>query len=60
MKGSITSKKHMQNEIWLMISHFRAPSWFITLSPADNRHPICLYYADKDIEFKPELRSASE
>ena len=43
-----------------MISHFGAPSWFITLSPADNCHPICLYYADKDIEFKPELRSASE
>ena len=60
VKGSITSKKHMRNEIWSMISQLGAPSWFITLSPADSRHPICLYYADKDIEFKPELRSANE
>ena len=60
MKGSITSKKHMCNEIWSMISQLGAPSWFITLSPADNRHPICLYYADKNIKFKPELRSSNE
>jgi hypothetical protein len=60
VKGSITSKKHMRNEIWSMISQLGAPSWFITLSPADSRHPICLYYADKDIEFKPDLRSANE
>ena len=38
VQGSITSKKHMRNEIWSMISHLRAPSWFITLSPADNKH----------------------
>ena len=60
VKGSITSKKHMRNEIWSMISQLGAPSWFITLSPADNRHPICLYYADKNIKFKPELRSSNE
>ena len=40
VKGSITSKKHMRNEIWSMISQLGAPSWFITLSPADSRHPI--------------------
>jgi hypothetical protein len=60
VKGSITSKKHMRNEIWSMISQLGAPSWFITLSPADSRHPICLYYADNNIEYKPELRSANE
>src|SRR5271156_5575130 len=60
VKGSITSKKHMRNEIWSMISQLGAPSWFITLSPADSRHPICLYYADKNIEFRPNLRSANE
>ena len=60
VKGSITSKKHMQNEIWSMISQLGAPSWFITLSPADSHHPICLYYANKNIEFKPDLRSANE
>jgi len=60
VKGSITSKKHMRNEIWSMISQLGAPSWFITLSPADSRHPICLYYADKKFEFTPNLRSANE
>jgi hypothetical protein len=60
IKGSITSKKHMQNELWSMISYLGAPSWFITLSPANNRHPICLYYADKNVEYKPELKSANE
>ena len=60
VKGSITSKKHMRNEIWSMISQLGAPLWFITLLPADSRHPICLYYTDENIEFKPELRSANE
>jgi hypothetical protein len=60
VKGSITSKKHMRNEIWSMISQLGAPSWFITLSPADSRHPICLYYADNSVEYKPELRSGNE
>jgi hypothetical protein len=36
----------MQNEIWSLISYFGAPSWFITFSPADNKHSICLYYAN--------------
>jgi hypothetical protein len=60
VKGSITSKKHMHNEIWSMISQLGAPSWFIMLSPANNCHPICLYYADNKIEFNPNLRSANE
>ena len=44
--GSITQKKYMRNEIWSLISYFGAPSWFITFSPADNMHPISLYFAD--------------
>jgi Helitron helicase-like domain at N-terminus len=60
VKGSITSKKNMRNEIWSMISQLGAPSWFITLSLADSRHPICLYYADKNIEFKPNLRLSNK
>jgi hypothetical protein len=50
----------MQNKIWSMISQLGAPSWFITLSPADSCHPICLYYADKNIGFKPNLRLSNE
>ena len=60
VKGSLTSKKYMRNEIWSLLSFKGAPSWFITFSPADNKHPICLYYADKDIYFKPELRPSKE
>jgi Helitron helicase-like domain at N-terminus len=50
----------MWNEIWSMISQLGALSWFITLSPADSCHPICLYYADKNIEFKPNLRLSNK
>ena len=60
VKGSLANKKYMHNEIWSMVSYLGAPSWFITLSPADNKHPICLYYADKDVKFKPEVRSSNE
>jgi hypothetical protein len=41
--------------VWSLISYAGAPSWFITLSPADINHPICIYFADKNIKFKPEL-----
>jgi hypothetical protein len=54
--GSITQKKYMRNEIWSLISYFGAPSWFITFAPADNMHPICLYFADTQETFSPELR----
>jgi Helitron helicase-like domain at N-terminus/PIF1-like helicase len=60
VKGSITSKKRMRNEIWSLVAFKGAPSWFVTFSPADNKHPICLYYADKDIHFKHNLRSVTE
>ena len=60
VKGSIMSKKHMQNEIWSIISQLGSPSWFIMLSPADSCHLICLYYADENIEFRPDLRLSYE
>ena len=56
VSGSITQKKYMRNEIWSLISYFGAPSWFITFSPADNMHPISLYFADTQETFSPELR----
>jgi len=55
VKGSLTSKKYMRNNVWSLISYTGAPSWFVTLSPADINHPICIYFADKNITFKPEL-----
>lgn len=60
VKGSLATKKHMRNEIWSMISHLGTPSWFVTLSPADNKHPICLYFADMNEQFKPEIRTSDD
>src|ERR1700728_4623978 len=56
VQGSITQKKYMCNEIWSLISYLGAPSWFTTFSPADNMHPISLYYADTNERFSLELR----
>jgi hypothetical protein len=60
VKGSVTSKKYMRNEIWSLISFAGAPSWFITLAPADIKHPISLYFADTKETFQPEFRSHDE
>ena len=60
VSGSIIQKKYMRNKIWSLISYFGAPSWFITISPADNMHPISLYFADTQETFSPELRPDNE
>ena len=60
VKGSATSKKYTRNEIWSSISFLGAPSWFITFAPADNKHPICLYYADTQEKFSPLLKDDNE
>lgn len=56
VQGSKTQKKYMRNEIWSLTSYLGAPSWFVTFSPADVKHPIALYFAGGQDEFKPELR----
>jgi hypothetical protein len=55
VQGSITSKKYMRSEIWSLIAYMGAPIWYITLSPADNKHPICLYFADDKKRFDVNL-----
>jgi hypothetical protein len=60
VEGSITNKRYMRNEIWSLISYKGAPSWFITFSPADVKHPICLYFADTKEQFSPDLRAPDE
>ena len=60
VKGSITNKKIMRNEIWSLISFVGAPSWFITFAPADNLHPLSLYCADNRQHFTPLLRAYDE
>ena len=60
VQGSLTNKKFMRSEIWSLISFLGAPSWFVTFSPADVRHPLCLYLADSKIKFSPVLRCSQE
>jgi hypothetical protein len=61
VSGSITSKRYMRSEIWSMIVYMGAPVWYITLSPADSKHPICLYFSDNKETFDVSLsRSADE
>ena len=60
MHGSTTSKKYMRNEIWSLIKYLGAPYWYITLSPADIMHPICIYFSDSKEEFTPNLLAYDE
>lgn len=60
VSGSITSKKYMRSEIWSMIVYLGAPVWYITLSPADNKHPICLYFADNKERLDVQLMRSED
>ncbi|KAK0421656.1 hypothetical protein EV421DRAFT_1915977 [Armillaria borealis] len=53
VKGSLTSKKYMRNEAYSLMASEGAPSWYFTMAPSDHSHPICVYWADKRIEFDP-------
>ncbi|TFK60851.1 hypothetical protein BDN72DRAFT_722416, partial [Pluteus cervinus] len=53
--GSTTSKKYMQNEIWSLVAAKGAPSWYITISPTDMKHPIAMYYAETNETFHPRI-----
>ena len=55
VKGSNTSKKWMRNEIWSLIYHRGAPFWYITIPPADVKHPLCIYFAGKNEKFEVEI-----
>jgi hypothetical protein len=60
VQGYLTSKRYMQNEIWSLISYIGAPSWFVTFAPADDDHPICLYYTDTKEMFSPNVLSKND
>ncbi|PPQ65718.1 hypothetical protein CVT26_000335 [Gymnopilus dilepis] len=55
VQGSLTTKKQRRNELWSLMASKGAPMWFITFSPADVKHPLCLYYAGKQVDFQPEV-----
>ena len=60
VQGSITLKKYMRSEIWSLIAYMGAPMWYITLSPADNKHPLCLYFADNKESFDLNLNRGDD
>ena len=60
VQGSVTSKKYMRSEIWSLIAYMGAPMWYITLSPADNKHPLCLYFADNKESFNVDLNYTND
>ena len=58
--GFVTSKRFMRTEIWSLIVHLGAPSWYVTISPADINHPLCIYWAGLDEKFQPNLSRHQE
>ncbi|KAI0340976.1 hypothetical protein BDW22DRAFT_1333795, partial [Trametopsis cervina] len=48
--GSATNRKFQRNEIKSMIMQKGVPFWFITFSPTDFKHPLCLYYCGMEID----------
>ena len=60
VEGSGTTRKFMNREAWSLVNCIGAPTWYITFAPADEKHPIALYYAGSDDTFYPKLRSPDE
>ncbi|KAK0432701.1 hypothetical protein EV421DRAFT_1690789, partial [Armillaria borealis] len=60
VQESLTSKKYMRNEVYSLMAAEGAPSWYITFALSDHKHPISLYWADKEIEFSPVLWTERE
>ena len=56
VEGSATTRKYMRNELWSMLAFLGAPTWYITLSPADIKHPIAIYLAQQDEIIQPQLK----
>lgn len=60
VNGSVTSKKYMRNQLWSLIYHVGSPIWYITLSPVDVKHPLCVYLAGTDQKFSPKVKQSDE
>lgn len=60
VQGSISSKKWYRKEVWALTHYLNAPQWFITLLPADSKHPLCIHWAGSNETFSPELKNAKE
>ncbi|EIW54152.1 uncharacterized protein TRAVEDRAFT_75940, partial [Trametes versicolor FP-101664 SS1] len=48
--GSSTQKRYQRSEIKSLIIANNVPLFFITFSPVDFKHPLCLYYCGESID----------
>jgi Helitron helicase-like domain at N-terminus/PIF1-like helicase len=55
VEGSATNRKYMRKEIWSLLCHLGAPSWYITFAPADIKHPLCIYFASRNGEVRERI-----
>lgn len=61
VEGSTTGKKFMRRELWSLMNFIGAPSWFVTFAPADNKHPLCLFFAETgEICWQPDLQRTAD
>lgn len=60
VEGSGATKRLMRSEIWSLMVNKGAPSWYLTLSPADIKHPISLYFADTKRTYRPSIPVSSD
>ncbi|KAK0207533.1 hypothetical protein IW262DRAFT_1238405, partial [Armillaria fumosa] len=60
VQGSLTSKKYMRNKAYSLMASEGASSWYFTMAPSDHNHPICVYWADQQINFDPIPLSEKE
>ncbi|PPQ81451.1 hypothetical protein CVT26_007746 [Gymnopilus dilepis] len=58
--GSLSTKKQRRNELWSLMASKGAPMWFLTFSPADVKHPLCIYYAGKRLDYQPNIPLSAE
>ena len=60
VNGSVTAKKHQRNEIWSLMAYLGCPVWYVTISPAGSKNPICLYFASSKTKFEVKMRNCNE
>lgn len=58
--GSLSTKKVMRSEVWSLVAYKGPPTWYLTLSPADVRHPLSIYLSDTRETFFPNLYSKDD
>ncbi|KAH9925081.1 hypothetical protein B0H21DRAFT_671541, partial [Amylocystis lapponica] len=50
VRGSATSRKYLRSEIKSLIIAENVPVFFVTFSPVDFKHPLCIYYCGEQVD----------